>query len=284
MKPFIFIFLFLSSQIQASTVEEKIYILGGDLTTNNGENFPYLTFNDSNLFTINNPIIELSVNDVLDLWIINFDSVPHSFEIKGILNNIPIISAGDSIQVSHQFTSSGVFIYFDPVNYPQNSYTGLGGMINVSDVTQNKFFWNLKTHQSNWNTSILAGNTPNWNTYNPNYYTINGNSFPEINDDPSARITGVIGDTLLLYISNTGQSTHSLHFHGYHAEIKYSSKDFNHVGRIKDTFPIYSMESLILQIVPDKSGEYPIHDHNLVATTGNGLYPNGMLTTILIAP
>ena len=44
------------------------------------------------------------------------------------------------------------------------------------------------------------------------------------------------------------------------------------------------METLILQIVPDKEGEYPIHDHNLVAVTGNNIYPNGIFTSILISP
>ena len=85
-------------------------------------------------------------------------------------------------------------------------------------------------------------------------------------------------------MANTGQSIHSMHFHGYHATILYSSKNQTHVGRSKDTFPIHSMQTLVLQIVPDKPGTYPVHDHNLVAVTGNNVYPNGMFTTLLINP
>ena len=87
-----------------------------------------------------------------------------------------------------------------------------------------------------------------------------------------------------MYITNTGLSIHSLHFHRYHASIKYSSKNATHVNREKDTFPIYPLETIVLQIVPDKEGEFPIHDHNLVAVMGNNIYPNGMFTTILITP
>jgi len=44
------------------------------------------------------------------------------------------------------------------------------------------------------------------------------------------------------------------------------------------------METLVLRLVPDKEGQYPVHDHNLVAVSGNGLYPNGMFTLIEIQP
>ena len=121
-----------------------------------------------------------------------------------------------------------------------------------------------------------------WSVYYPNYFTINARSNPEINQDPLARIKGKVGDTLILYLANTGQSIHSIHFHGYHALVLYSSKNPSHVNRSKDTHPIYPMESLVLMIVPDKPGEYPVHDHNLVAASANNRYPNGMFTTMLI--
>ncbi|MCT4581124.1 MAG: hypothetical protein N4A35_06875 [Flavobacteriales bacterium] len=156
MKRIIFFFFMITSCIQAAVIEEKLYILGDSLAVNNGSSFPYLTFNASNSFSINNPVIELAVNDVLELWIVNFDSVPHSFEIKGVLNSTPVILAGDSIQINHQFTDIGAFIYYDPTNYPQYSYAGLSGLIAVHD-SPNNFFWNLKTHQSSWNTSNPVG-------------------------------------------------------------------------------------------------------------------------------
>ncbi len=75
---------------------------------------------------------------------------------------------------------------------------------------------------------------------------------------------------------------HSLHFHGYHLKIVFSSKTPSNVGRLKDTFPVHSMESIILELIPDQVGEYPVHDHNLVAVSGGNIYPNGMFLTLLI--
>ena len=58
----------------------------------------------------------------------------------------------------------------------------------------------------------------------------------------------------------------------------------NQINWFKDSFPVYPMETLVLRIIPDKEGEYPVHDHNLVAVTSGNIYPNGMFSTMLISP
>jgi len=168
------------------------------------------------------------------------------------------------------------------LDYPKNTYLGLSGMIVVKDKIEKSFYWNIKEFDSKWNEQLIKGQSVNWTNYSPNYFTINGRSNPKIDLDPKARITGEVGDTLILYITNTGQSIHSLHLHGYHATILFSSKSPMHQGREKDTHPVFPMESIVLQIVPDKPGIYPVHDHNLVAASANNFYPNGMFTTMKI--
>jgi hypothetical protein len=42
------------------------------------------------------------------------------------------------------------------------------------------------------------------------------------------------------------------------------------------------MESVVIEIVPDKLGQYSVHDHNLVAVAAAGLHPNGMFTIMNI--
>lgn len=274
----------LFSKLYASTVEQKIYIIADSLSTVDGFKIPYITFNDSNSFAQSNPIINLSQGDSLSLWIVNHNANNHNFEIKGIGGTFVSIPTGDSAHVGITFNFSGNFIYHDPLDYPANTYLGLGGVIAVKDHSHKSFFWNVREHDDQWNTTLTSSGSVNWNNYYPNYFTINGNSNPHINSDTNARITGSVGDTLILYIANIGRSIHSMHFHGYHATILYASKNSNHIGRSKDTFPIYPMETLVLEIIPDKSGEYPVHDHNLVAITGNNIYPNGMFSSILISP
>lgn len=254
------------------------------METVSGIKFPYISFNESNSFTQKNPLLELNVGDSLSLWVVNFDSVTHEFQIKDYASTLVSIPAGDSAQVGYTFNSAGAYIYHDPLNAPKYQFLGLAGMIVVKDHSYDSFYWNIKEHDSTWNVNLVNAGNVDWNTYYPEWFTINGTSNPGINNDPTARIEGNVGDTLILYMANTGQSIHSMHFHGYHATIIFSSIDPNHVGREKDTFPIYPQETMVLRIVPNQPGEYPVHDHNLVAVTGNNLYPNGMFSTILISP
>lgn len=276
--------MFLFGSAKSATVTEKIYILSDSLTTIDNVKFPYITFNYTPDFSQNNPIIELNQNDSLSLWVVNFDSITHDFIIGEFSTTAASIPSGDSIHIGYTFNNPAVYIYHDPINYPTYQYLGLSGLIVVKNHTHNSFYWNIKEHNSNWNETLMNSGNVDWTLYNPKHFTINGNSNPDINNDPLARIVGNVGDTLILNMANTGQSIHSMHFHGYHATILYSSKSSLEVNRSKDTFPIYPGESLILRIIPDKEGEYPVHDHNLVAISANNLYPNGMFSTILIAP
>ncbi|PCI97261.1 MAG: hypothetical protein COB15_08035 [Flavobacteriales bacterium] len=271
-------------ELKANTVSNSLYIIGDSLQTVNGGKIPYFTFNLNNSFSQKNAIIELNVGDSLNLWVHNTDTITHIFDIKGIVSTNNSILAGDSINVLHQFNTAGLYLFYDATNFPVYSYLGLAGSIVVKDHNHASFFWNTKEHQSVWNTTLTTGGSVVWNNYQPDFFTINGLSHPDIITDPQINIVGNVGDTILVYISNTGRGMRSIHFHGYHAEIKFSSKYPNHVGRSKDTFPIHSMETVVLQIIPDKPGEYPVHEHNLIAVTGNNFYPNGMFSITNIQP
>ena len=275
--------LFLTFNGFSTTVNQSLYIITDSMLTVDSAKVPYITFNETPIYNQRNPIINLIQGDTLDLWVFNTDTVLHEFVIKGV-SSVISISANDSTFLQTVFSTKGSYIYHDPSEFPKNTYLGLAGMIVVKNHSFSCFYWNIKEHNSDWNNQLFLGGTVNWSQYDPKYFTINSVSNPNINGDTIARITGQVGETLFLYITNTGQSIHSMHFHGYHATIKYSSKSPAHLNREKDTFPIYPMETLILKIVPDKEGEYPLHDHNLVAVTGNNMYTNGMFTTILIHP
>jgi FtsP/CotA-like multicopper oxidase with cupredoxin domain len=267
----------------SNVVQDTLYINRGEFTTVDSTLMPYLAFNASSEFNIENKRIVLEVNDTLNLVIVNNDSLTHGFNIKEYSGVSSTVSPGSSIQISFSSTIPVTAIYYDNYNYPNNRYMGLAGIITVKNpVASSNFYWNIKEHQKDFNNLIGNGNGVDWLQYYPDYFTINGKSNPHINTDSSARIVGNIGDTIHVHLVNTGQSIHSLHFHGYHSTILQSSKFPNHIGRSKDTFPVYSMESVVLQLVPHQIGEYPVHDHNLVAVSGGNIYPNGMFTTILI--
>tara|TARA_B110000908_G_C10252845_1_gene453302 strand:- start:871 stop:1731 length:861 start_codon:yes stop_codon:yes gene_type:complete len=275
--------LIIASNLLATNVEKSLYIISDSIQTVDSVSVPYLSFNEEDVYSKESPIISINSGDTLKVWIYNLDSIIHHFAVLDFSDTF-IIPAGDSIYLEQVFMDEGLYIYHDPLNYPKNTYLGLAGMIVVNNLDIQNFYWNIKEHNAQWNFDLVNNLDVDWDNYAPKYFTINGNSNPHINSDSLARVIGSVGDTLYLNIANTGLSVHSMHLHGYHAEIMYSSMKPSHIGRIKDTFPVYPMETLVLKIVPHQPGEYPIHDHNLAAITGNNIYPNGMFTTILITP
>ena len=273
----------LSNALWGNQVNKTIHINGGMFTTVSSTQFSYLAYNSTSSFDPRNEQIHLTTDDTLIVKVFNNDSVTHNLSVKGMFVGDNIL-AGDSLVDTISFVNEGLYIYYDANQYPKYAYLGLSGMISVENSSHESFYWNIKDHRSTWNDSLVQSNNVNWNNYYPDYFTINGNSNPDINADPTARITGSVNDTILVFMCNTGQSVHSMHYHGYHLEVLYSSKFPGHVGRSKDTFGVYPMETMVLRLIPHQQGEYPVHDHNLVATTGGGMYPSGMFTTILITP
>ena len=266
----------------AETVSYTLFINSGIYTAVDSAQFPASAFNLTAEFSPENARIIASSGDTIHLRIINNDSLVHGFSID---DKVPLlnIAVGDTEEVEfHFFEAYIASIYYDPLAYPTNVALGLAGMIYIAPSHASTFYWNLKEFNKSWASILATGNSVDWANYYPDYFTVNGRSNPNINLDSNARIVGSVGETIHIIIANTGQSVHSLHFHGYHSQILYASESPNYVGRIKDTFPIKSMQTMILELIPDKPGEYPVHDHNLVAVSAGGIYPNGMFLTMLI--
>ncbi|MBT3647294.1 MAG: multicopper oxidase domain-containing protein [Flavobacteriales bacterium] len=277
--PFSIFILFASSGLAVEL--DTIFINRGTYTTIDSNQWTFLAFNSSPAFSSQNTVIKLLESDSLQLTVVNNDSVAHGFEVKG-KGGVSSIAPGDTAYTSYSFSDENVFVYHDPLSSSNSRGLGLGGMIHVAKANRTAFYWNIKELQSDWIEDLAQGLPVDWTTYYPDYFLINGRSHPDITQDATARVEGSVGDTIHIAISNTGNSDHSIHFHGYHCEILKSSFDTKWVGRMKDTFPIQPLETLLLQLVPHQVGEYPVHDHNLVAVSAGGIYPNGMFLTLLI--
>lgn len=277
------IFLSLVQLGFCTQLADTLYINTGVFQTFNGSNLAYKAFNASPNFEKNNHILSYSVNDTVSLTIVNNDVVSHQFRCAPLQLLSAEISPGQSVNIEVHSNLPATHVYFDAQDYPTNKNLGLAGMLVFKSSDEASFFWNLKEIDTLWMNEIASGALPS-SQYNPKFFLINGNHNPDINTDSQARVVGNVGDTLHIHISNTGSASHSVHFHGYHLLIIHSSEYPLHAGRSKDTFPIHPMQSLTLELVPDQPGEYPVHDHNLVAVTGANLYPNGMFLTMLIAP
>lgn len=265
---------FAAQQLHAAVVNKTIYINRGGLTTVMATTLPSLGYNATNVYHYENEVINVGNTDTLKLTIINNDSTLHGFNVKNYAGVAQTIPVGDSITVTMYFGSEGVWIYYDHLNYPDNRYLGLGGMIAVSNSTYQKFYWNIKDHQTGFNIDLTNGTPVNWNNYYPDFHTVNGQSYPELQNHNLAIPNVYVGDTILIFVVNTGQSKRSVHFHGYHPMAQYSSEPLR-TNWIKETWPVKSMEGYIWRIVLDKQGEYSVHDHNLLGQSGAGLHHHG---------
>ena len=207
------------------------------------------------------------------IHVTNNDIAPHGF-IGAKVSHAP----GESWEYQFIGNSEGVFLYYDPLDEPTNRYLGLAGMIAVLPDDSKSFFWNIREYESSYSNNLGSGRAVDWAKYDPDYFTINGLSYPAIEQDTLAKVRAKVGEKIHVFIANTGQSMHSLHFHGFHCKVLASTNSNIRVGWNKDSFPIKRMSGLLLELVPDKPGHYSVHDHNLVAISAGGTHPNGMFT------
>lgn len=277
MRPWILFFAFslLSFSISGTTLNKRIYINRGNFVTVKNTTFPFLAFNSTPSFDPKNTVLKAQIGDSLKITVVNNDSLVHGFQIKNSTIPSLTLSAGDSATVTITANSAKAYIYFDSYQFPNNSYLGLAGMICFESPALKSYYWNIKDHQTDYNQSLSTGTPVNWNVYYPDYFTINGLSFPDLQNDTTARVDVSLGDTTRIYLVNTGSSTHSIHFHGFHFKAIFAS-DAVKTGWEKDTWPLNPMDVLVLEFIADKTGLYSVHDHNLVAVQGGGTHPNGM--------
>lgn len=261
----------------ATTVQQTLYLNRGQFMTVDSMTFPSLAFNETSVYDALNKVVFISVSDTVVFTVINNDTATHGFAVRDYAGINATIAPGDTITDTLAAAMARIYVYYDSYNYPANRYLGAAGMICVSNANAHCFFWNIKEHQMSYNDSLAIGSAVNWNAYYPDYFTINGKSFPDLQNDTTAVVNGQVGDTIRIFVVNTGQSLHSLHFHGYHQTATFSTSGVIQQGSSKDTWPLRSMEGVVLEFVPDKPGRYSVHDHNLAAVTGGNTHPNGML-------
>jgi FtsP/CotA-like multicopper oxidase with cupredoxin domain len=274
------VILFAVNFATAKDVYRALYINSGSFRAVDTSFFPYSAFNANANFSARNEIFRIGGTDVLHITVHNTDTKKHGFRVKGLAGSFNPINAGDSAAYTLSFPTAGVYIYYDDLNFPENEYMGLAGMICVSNFQHDRqYFWNIKENQKSYNNAIASGNSVDWKKYYPNYFSINSLSYPFLQNDTLAAIKGNVGDTIHIFVANTGISMHSIHFHGFHVKV-ISSTDSKFMGWVKDTQLMDSMQGFILELVPDKKGLYPVHDHNLVTMTGGNHNMQGMLLLI----
>jgi FtsP/CotA-like multicopper oxidase with cupredoxin domain len=280
---FVLLAFLLTTSLNATKVTQSLFINRGVFTTVKSTTFTAYAFNSTATFTSLNTVISCLKNDTLIITVTNNDVILHGFKVQNYAGASYTINPSASITATVITTQQSLFVYYDHINYPDNRYMGLAGMIAVKNKSTDKvYYWNLKDHLINYSQQIAINNPVVWSNYYPDYFTINGKSFPDVQLDPTIKIQNNVNDTIYIYVANTGQSMHSLHFHGFHPKAVYTDCKKIKPNWVKDTWGLFSMDATILQLIPDKTGKYSVHDHNLVAVTAGNTHPNGMFTIMQI--
>jgi FtsP/CotA-like multicopper oxidase with cupredoxin domain len=284
MRNLIFIGLFFTNSLFCSgnKVYDTLYI-NRDTITLYTSLYTYCSFNDSPTFSTVNASLKQSANDTLIVLIINNDTVIHDFTIDGQITTGNIIPVSDSLTIQIHITVDGTYRFYSSIN--NGHHLGASGILLVGYSGNTSFLWNL-FDQDPYFDSLFNSSLVNEidSTYRPHLFMMNGNCYPDTEMDSSTYLTGMVGDSIIVSIVNSGKMYHSIHFHGYHLKIVSSIPDATPLNREKDTFPMAPGATFTLLLIPDKEGMYPVHDHNLISVTNNGTYPGGMMTMLDIMP
>lgn len=278
------LFWALSNERAFSAVKnDTLYLNSGTVNIANN-NYHYLSFNYSSIDSIRNDAVFFS-EDTLNLTIYNLDTLAHTPYIDNfnILAN-PIAPGGNYTYQLDFSNSEGNFRLYCQDNI--GNYLGAStNLIKKSNPNYSYYSWNLFDQEAGLDTLILNNTINNLpiQGYMPSVFTINGNIHPNSMNDTLAHVSNSVGDTIIINIVNSGKMDHTLHFHGYHVTIITARKKTERIDWSKDTFPVVKGEAMSVMLVPHQPGDYPVHNHNLIAVNTGG-YPGGMITMLQILP
>jgi hypothetical protein len=229
-----------------------------------------------------NAVIDLPVLASASAEFINADSVDHHLIVDDVDWAGVALPAGDTVAFAWPALPEGTYRYH--LAGMRGEMLQASGVLRAGITGEHRFVWHVADLEANLLDEVAAGGQWDPATYTPDYFTINEAHYPHTLDDPNALVALSLGDSAVISVANAGQMDHVFHFHGFHVTILQSSRSPERVGWLKDSVPVRRGEGMTLLLVPNQTGTYPVHDHNLIAVTNAGFYPGGMLTQIVVTP
>lgn len=270
----VYLLLFVNFKLKAS---DTLYI-NRDTLTISPVFFQKAALNTDTLFNVKNAVLDFPLGVNIDLTIINNDTITHSVKLPNSSGAVNIAAEGTASVTISDLPMGTYLLYVESdVGY----FLGAGAAIRVG-INGQKFAWDLWDQDpaltEDFGNQIIS-ELPS--TYRPTLFTLNGGVEP-MDPNSGSMIMGNVGDTIYISIFNNGNMDHPMHFHGYHIEIIQASKQPHTVGWLKDSFPVLAKEAMTVRLIPHQPGEFPVHNHNLIATLFNNGYPKGMITMLMI--
>jgi FtsP/CotA-like multicopper oxidase with cupredoxin domain len=124
------------------------------------------------------------------------------------------------------------------------------------------------------NGAIADGLGYDMDGYEPNYFTVNGLSYPDTASNNDTLVAMTQGEEVAIRLINTGLITYPMHFHGYHVRVATRDRVPETAVVDKDTVLVGVGECIDVILPVTQSGAYPLHTHYVPGVTANGVYVN----------
>lgn len=276
-----------------------LHIDNGNLTITGagGTALPVWGYGSSGgLPTVPAPTLTVNEGDTVNVTVYNHRNVSHNFVVQNVTTDTSPIPANGSKTYSFIAPTAGSYLYSDTLNNAINREMGLYGALIVRPADNSNTAWTggppydhervwviSEMDKPRWNDVASTGGAINTSVYKPNYFLLNGLGGFDAMMDHNTMIMGMMDEVTLVRIVNTGQFSHSLHFHGNHFEVinlngNRQPSPFEQL----DTINVPPMSVAEVLYTVNQTGEYPMHFHTAQAETANGVYLNGGATMIMM--
>ena len=224
--------------------------------------------------------------DTLNITLHNDLDRPINFEIPGALTGTTAVAPGNSRLYSFPAPGAGSYFYTDGVNGEIGRAMGLAGPLVVmpedgSDslytggpAFDRQYTLVLQELDDRLNQQVAGGGSYDMNDYQPNYYFVNGLSFPDTASDGDTLLAMAQGEDVAIRFVNAGAISNPMHFHGYHCRVATRNRVVETQIVEKDTTLVRIGDCVDVIVSVDQAGTFPLHTHYVPGVTANGVYVN----------
>ncbi len=222
-----------------------------------------------------------------------------NFTVPGLLDLAPEVAPGNTLVYEFVASQAGSYVYFDAFNGELGRAMGLAGPLVVLPASgasalyegapaqhqyDRQYVLLFQEFDSRVNNAIQVGQAVDMETFEPEFFYVNGLSYPDTvydaagNLDDSRVIYMQANEKVALRFINGGLIYYPMHFHGYHTQVVLRNRVLETHVVEKDTVLVKTAEC-VDSILPvgDQLGLYPLHTHYVPGVTTNGWYAGGGL-------
>ena len=213
----------------------------------------------------------------------------HGLAVPNAMDGVPDVTQ-EPIEPGQTFTyefraipagrdsKGGTFFYHSHFDEDRQVGLGLAGALIIEAPNAERYDAERTISIAEWNYDMATGETRpamDMEGLLPNFFTLNGKSFPETETIAVRR-----GDRVLLRLVGAGQFTHPMHLHG--TDFRIVAKDGHAVADPPraDVVQVASGERYDIEYTATEPGKWVFHCHIGHHLTNDGESPGGLLLVV----